>query len=165
MRQLGHDSLTTFGIGAELSEQEWRGVVRQLLAQGLLAVLSDGYGTLRITDASAEVLAGRREVRLRHEATTTRAPRSASRDKAKLPVDLPAEDAALFQSLRDWRSAVAKEQNVPAYVVFADATLRGIAAMRPATLDALSGISGVGAKKLETYGDAVLQVVAGVLAA
>jgi len=164
VRQLGHDSLMTFGIGSELSEQEWRGVVRQLLAQGLLAVLSDGYGTLRITDASTDVLAGRREVRLRHEAPT-RPGRGASRDRAKLPADLPTGDVALFESLRSWRAAVAKEQNVPAYVVFADATLRGIAAMRPGSLDSLAEISGVGAKKLETYGDAVLQVVAEAIAA
>jgi len=153
--QHGHDALSTFGIGAELSEPEWRGVVRQLLAQGLLAVTSDGYGTLVITDASASVLDGSRQVALRRE--PVRAARALK--KAKVAVDLPAEAGGLFERLREWRGATARQQGVPAYVVFGDATLRGIAVSRPATLADLAAISGVGDKKLDSYGASVLEIV------
>jgi len=154
IRSNRHNELSTYGLGTELSEQEWRGVVRQLLAQGLLAVSSDGYGTLGITDASAEVLAGARPVHLRREAE-----RPAKVAKRKAAVDLPEEDLPLFERLREWRSGVAREQGVPAYIVFGDATLRGIASARPTSLDELGTISGVGAKKLDTYGAGVLEVV------
>ena len=153
--QQRHDQLATFGIGTELSEQEWRGVVRQLLAQGLLAVGDDGYGTLRITEASADVLSGRRAVHLRRET----AGRALARTKTKAAADLPGEAASLFEALRTWRASTAREQEVPAYVVFSDATLRGIAVSRPGSLDELASVSGVGAKKLDTYGAAVLEIV------
>ncbi len=152
--QLGHETLSTFGIGQDVSEQEWRGIVRQLLAQGLLGVHGDGYGTLVVTDASAEVLRGERIVMLRHEVV-----RAAKKAKRSAGVELPAEALGLFEQLREWRSGVAREQGVPAYIVFGDATLRGIALTKPGTLDELGTISGVGEKKLETYGDAVLGVV------
>ncbi len=156
VEQLGHADLATFGIGTELSEQEWRGVVRQLLAQGLLAVHGDGYGTLVITEGSAEVLSGRREVRLRREvARPTRA------SKRSAPSDLPSAASPLFERLRAWRAATARELGAPAYIVFGDATLRGIALTEPRTLDDLAQISGVGAKKLEQFGDAVLAIVRG----
>jgi ATP-dependent DNA helicase RecQ len=154
--QLGHESLSTFGIGQDVTEQEWRGVVRQLLAQGLLAVHGDGYGTLVITDASAEVLSGKRQVMLRREAP--KAAKSAKR--SSVAVDLDAPSAALFERLREWRAATARDQGVPAYIVFGDATLRGIALTRPTSIAELGTISGLGEKKLETYGDAVLEVVA-----
>jgi ATP-dependent DNA helicase RecQ len=157
VEQQGHDSLTTFGIGGELSEQEWRGVVRQLLAQGLLGVNSDGYGTLILTDASAGVLDGSHKVHLRRE--PERAVRAAK--KSSVAATLPGEAVPLFEKLREWRAGVAKEQAVPAYIVFGDATLRGIALTKPATLDELSVISGVGEKKLEAYGSQLLEVVAG----
>jgi ATP-dependent DNA helicase RecQ len=152
-----HDELSTWGIGNDLSEQEWRGVVRQLLAQGLLAVNSDGYGTLLVTEASASVLGGTRSVRLRKEPErTTRAAK-----KSKVAADLPAEASGLFEKLREWRSAEAREQGVPAYIVFGDATLRGIAITRPDSLEELGTITGVGEKKLDSYGAALLRVVAG----
>jgi ATP-dependent DNA helicase RecQ len=154
VRQHAHDELRTYGIGAELSDQEWRGVVRQLLAQGLLAVGSDGYGTLVITDASAQVLSGDRTVMLRRE---TARPTRASKRKAG--AELPSEAQPLFERLREWRAGVAREAGVPAYIVFGDATLRGIALTRPGSLDELATISGVGEKKLESYGEGVLQVV------
>ena len=157
VRQLGHDSLSTFGIGTELSEAEWRGVVRQLLAQGLVGV-RDEYGTLQLAEEGAGVLRGERPVMLRKDVAAARRP-SARAAKA-LPADLPPEALGLFEALRSWRAVTAREQSVPAYVVFADATLRGIAATRPATLDELALVSGVGAKKLESYGDAVLGLVA-----
>jgi ATP-dependent DNA helicase RecQ len=156
VEQQGHDTLATFGIGGELGEQEWRGVVRQLLAQGLLGVNSDGYGTLVLTDASASVLDGSRRVSLRRE------PERQVRTKKSAPAaTLPPEAAPLFEKLREWRAGVAKEQAVPAYIVFGDATLRGIAQARPTTLTDLAGISGIGEKKLDSYGAALLEVVAG----
>ena len=155
--QYGHESLSTFGLGTELVEQEWRGVVRQLLAQGLLGTSSDGYGTLVITDASAEVLTGARPVNLRKEPE-----RAAKVKKSKAAVDLPAEAGELFERLRTWRGGEARDQGVPAYIIFGDATLRGIAISRPGSLAELGTISGVGDKKLEQYGAALLEVVAGV---
>ncbi len=156
VEQLGHADLATFGIGTELGDQEWRGVVRQLLAQGLLAVHGDGYGTLVLTEASAAVLSGTREVRLRRE--VVRPTRSARR---AAPSDLPAAASSLFERLRAWRAATARALGAPAYVVFADATLRGIALTEPSTLEELATVSGVGAAKLEKFGDAVLAIVRG----
>ena len=156
-----HASLTVFGIGAELREAEWRGVVRQLLAQGLLAVEGD-YGTLALTDASREVLAGRRQVLLRREAEpAARAARPAR--PAKTPggaaADLSPAAAGVFEQLRGWRAAAAKEQGVPAYVIFHDATLRQIAAQVPATLAELGTISGIGETKLARYGQQILDAL------
>lgn len=155
--QHGHDAISTWGIGQDLTEQEWRGVVRQLLAQSLLAVNSDGFGTLVITDASASVLDNSRRVKMRREVAR---PSKAARKAAAIGT-LPAEAMPLFERLREWRAAVAKQQAVPAYIVFGDATLRGIAISKPTTLAELGGISGVGEKKLENWGEALLAVVAG----
>ncbi len=157
----GHDSLTVFGIGTELTESQWRGVARQLLAQGLLTVQGD-YGTLELTAGSDDVLGKRREVMLRRE--PERPPRTRTGRAAKtaaVPDDLPPEAAPLFEKLRAWRGAAAKEQGVPAYVIFHDATLRQIAAQAPLTLTALSTVSGVGEAKLARYGQQVLDVLGG----
>ncbi|MEV0155662.1 DNA helicase RecQ [Micromonospora sp. NPDC050686] len=156
--QHGHDALSTFGIGGELSEAEWRGVVRQLLAEGLLAVEGD-YGTLALTEASAEVLGRRRTVMMRRE--PERAGRAArSRASAAPAAELPPAAAPLFERLRAWRAATAKEQGVPAYVIFHDATLRQIATEAPTSLAELSRISGVGENKLAKYGEPILAVLA-----
>jgi ATP-dependent DNA helicase RecQ len=156
-----HASLTVFGIGADLREAEWRGVVRQLLAQGLLAVEGD-YGTLALTDASRDVLGGRRQVLLRREPEPpARAARAAR--QAKVPgaaPELAPAAAAVFERLRAWRGAAAKEQGVPAYVIFHDATLRLIAGQSPATLTELGTISGIGETKLARYGQQVLDTLA-----
>jgi ATP-dependent DNA helicase RecQ len=156
---LEHDTLTVFGIGTELDEAGWRGVVRQLLAQRLLAVGTDGYGTLELTEESNAVLRGERTVALR---TETRAParqRKASRSKAAdtVPLDEPGEE--LFERLRAWRASTAKEASLPAYVVFHDATLRSVAAATPGSLDELATISGIGAGKLDKWGAQLLEVV------
>src|SRR5450755_4405360 len=158
-----HASLTVFGIGAELRDTEWRGVVRQLLAQGLLAVEGD-YGTLRLTKASGEVLGRQRQVMLRRDPERTRAPRAARGGKsaaaAVAAAELPAAAAPAFERLRAWRAASAKEQGVPAYVIFHDATLRQIAARAPQTLAELATISGVGEAKLARYGQLILDTLA-----
>ncbi|HLS74628.1 MAG TPA: RQC domain-containing protein, partial [Actinomycetaceae bacterium] len=156
--RFGHTGLSTFGIGTELGEAEWRGVVRQLLAQGLLEVRGE-YGVLALTEAAAGVLRGEQEVRLRREPERQRVARTPRAKAAPLDLDEPQQE--LFQQLRSWRAATAKEQGVPAYVVFPDATLAAIAQTRPGTLGELRGISGVGDAKLERYGQAVLGVVAG----
>ncbi|WP_173923422.1 DNA helicase RecQ [Agromyces sp. Marseille-P2726] len=157
VQQYGHDSLATWSIGGDLSEQQWRGVVRQLLAQGLLATHGE-YGTLVVTDAAADVLSGRRTVMLRTE--PERAPRARGARPAPAASDLEPMQAELFEALRAWRAGEAREQGVPAYIVFGDATLRAVAVARPETLTDLNGITGIGAKKLEAYGDALLAVVA-----
>jgi ATP-dependent DNA helicase RecQ len=157
-----HASLTVFGIGTELRDTEWRGVVRQLLAQGLLAVEGD-YGTLRLTKASGEVLGRQREVMLRRDPERTRAPRPGRAGKSAAAVaaaELPAAAAPAFERLRAWRAASAKEQGVPAYVIFHDATLRQIAARAPQTLSELATISGVGEAKLARYGQLILDTLA-----
>jgi ATP-dependent DNA helicase RecQ len=160
--QHGHASLTVFGVGTELREPEWRGVVRQLLAQGLLAVEGD-YGTLTLTEASAAVLRSQHQVLLRREperaARPARARRAVTAASGAAAAELPAEAAGRFEQLRAWRAATAKEQGVPAYVIFHDATLREIAATQPSSLAALGKVSGVGETKLAKYGQQVLNVL------
>ncbi|NEC08759.1 DNA helicase RecQ [Streptomyces sp. SID7909] len=164
--QFDHDQLSVFGIGEDLSEAEWRGVVRQLLAQGLIAVEGE-YGTLVLTEASGAVLGREREVQLRKEPKKPTASRSSSsgrgerKSKAAAAADLPETAVPVFEALRAWRAAQAKELGLPAYVIFHDATLREIATIHPTTLGELGGISGLGEKKLATYGEGVLEVLAG----
>ncbi|WP_444948236.1 DNA helicase RecQ [Micromonospora ureilytica] len=158
--QYGHDSLTVFGIGSELSEAEWRGVVRQLLAEGLLAVEGD-YGTLALTEASADVLGRRRTVTLRREPEKPASSRSSKpRGSSTVVAELTPAATSLFERLRGWRATSAKEQGVPAYVIFHDATLRQIASDAPSTLADLSRVSGVGENKLAKYGEQILAVLA-----
>ena len=170
----GHDSLSTFGIGGELTEGEWRGVVRQLLASGLLAVKGD-HGTLELTDLSWdlswEVMRGERQVMFRRDPPRAPAPPRARRGTASgsgaaagagrpAAVELPSEAEPVFERLRAWRTSVAKELGMPPYVIFHDATLRLIAASPPSTLNELRQINGVGDTKLDKYGQAILDVLA-----
>jgi ATP-dependent DNA helicase RecQ len=168
----GHDALPVFGIGAELSEGEWRSVVRQLLASGLLAVKGD-HGTLDLTELSSEVLRGQRQVMFRRDPPKAPAPASSrsrrggaagssSGTGAGRPaaVELPPEAEPVFERLRAWRTSVAKELGMPPYVIFHDSTLRLIAAAPPSTLTELAGVNGVGATKLDKYGQAILDVLA-----
>ncbi|MEV4532679.1 DNA helicase RecQ [Asanoa sp. NPDC049518] len=154
-----HDQLSVYGIGTELSEAEWRGAVRQLLAQGLLAVEGD-YGTLSLTDASRSVLAKERQVMLRRDPPKTPRQSRATAPKAAAAAALSGEAVGTFERLRSWRAATAKEQGVPAYVIFHDATLRQIAADEPRSLAELGRISGIGENKLAKYGQPVLDVLA-----
>jgi len=156
--QHAHDSLTVFGIGTEMSEAEWRGVVRQLLAHGLLAVEGD-YGTLVLTEASASVLSRQRRVMMRREPERAARRGRTARSSSSPAAELPPEAAPVFERLRAWRAATAKEQGVPAYVVFHDATLRQIATEAPATLAALGTVSGVGENKLAKYGQQILDTL------
>ncbi|MFF4369518.1 DNA helicase RecQ [Streptomyces sp. NPDC001594] len=161
--QFDHDALSVFGVGADLGTAEWRGVVRQLLAQRLLAVEGD-YGTLVLTDASGEVLGGRRTVQMRKEkkapVTARKEGGSRSGKAARVPVDLPAAAVPVFEALRAWRAETAREQGVPAYVVFHDATLREIATRLPGSVEELGGIGGVGEAKLAKYAEGLLDALA-----
>ncbi|MFD9113910.1 DNA helicase RecQ [Streptomyces bottropensis] len=163
--QFDHDQLSVFGIGEELSEGEWRGVVRQLLAEGILAVEGE-YGTLVLTEESGVVLRRERDVPLRKEPkkpVTTRSAASSSSGrgdrKPKAAVELSDDLVPVFEALRAWRADQAREQGVPAYVIFHDATLREIAATAPSSVAELGTISGIGEKKLATYGEGVLAVL------
>jgi ATP-dependent DNA helicase RecQ len=148
-----------FGIGGELGDGEWRGVVRQLLAQRLLSVEGE-YGTLALTAESGDVLSGQRAVLLRREQVVRKAARTdRTKAAAAAAVELPATAAPVFEALRAWRAGVAKEQGMPAYVIFHDATLRQIAAQVPSTLGELSGISGVGEAKLARYGQQIIDLL------
>jgi ATP-dependent DNA helicase RecQ len=154
--QFRHDELSVFGIGSELGEVGWRAVVRQLLAAGLLEVEGE-YGTLVLTGTSGEVLGGQRRVMLRREPERVA---TAGREKRKTAAaDLPEAAVPIFERLRAWRAATAKEQGVPAYVIFHDATLRQIAARTPATLAELGMVSGVGENKLAKYGQQILDAL------
>jgi ATP-dependent DNA helicase RecQ len=166
VKERGHERLSTFGVGVDVSEAQWRGVLRQLIALGHIE--SEGeYRTLALTDSARAVLRGEVDVRLRVPAETkargkTMRVRGGSSGAGKpppLPLDGPATER--FLALKAWRAEVAREHNLPAYVVFHDATLAEMARECPGTLDDLAGISGVGAKKLDAYGTEILRVLAG----
>jgi ATP-dependent DNA helicase RecQ len=166
--QRGHERLSTFGIGADTAEQPWRGVLRQLIALGHVRTEGE-YNVLALNESARAVLRGEVPVMLRVPADPPpkkgRSSRSTtgSRSSAPKPPPLPLDDAGLqrFEALKTWRAEVAREHNLPAYIVFHDATLAEMAREQPATLDALAGISGVGAKKLEAYGAEILRVLGG----
>ncbi len=155
MAQLGHHQLSTYGIGAELDARQWKGVFRQLVAMGLLEVDIEGHGSLRLTAASRPVLKGEQAVALREES-----PRRRERERTgrggTAPVSLATADQPAFDALRALRAQLAREQSVPAYVIFHDATLRAIAERRPRSLAELGTVTGVGGAKLERYGAQVL---------
>ncbi|MBK8068501.1 MAG: DNA helicase RecQ [Rhodanobacteraceae bacterium] len=150
---LGHTKLSTFGVGTELDERQWKGVFRQLVAGGLLDVEPGSYGSLRLATAARPLLRGQTELWLRREREKKKAP------KTRFSVSAHPADDSLFERLRELRGKLAREQNVPAYVIFHDATLRAIASERPYTLTQLGEVQGVGARKLERYGEAVLELV------
>jgi len=159
VRQFGHDSVSTYGIGGDLDARQWRGVFRQLVAAGLLEADIEGHGALRLTAEATPLLRGERRLQLRAEAPKPerkRARADTGKRAASPIIELPAEAAARFAALREWRSGIAREQGVPPYVIFHDATLRSIALESPRNLDAMSTIAGVGASKLEHYGNAVI---------
>jgi ATP-dependent DNA helicase RecQ len=161
IKQWRHDALSVFGVGGDLSEAEWRSVLRQLIALDLLAVDHDAYGTLQLTEHSRAVLIGARQVRLRRQSARAAAPAKGVRGgRQAVTVEMTATDKDLYDRLRAWRAATAKMHGLPAYIIFHDATLRELAEARPRTLDALRGVSGVGAKKLEAYGQKVLDEIA-----
>jgi ATP-dependent DNA helicase RecQ len=161
--QFGHERISTFGIGSELSEAQLRGVLRQLIATGALEVDGQAFNTLKLTDGSRAVLKGEVAVQLRESVSVPAGARRRGRaGKAAAPAvaaGLTDSGQARFAALKAWRGEVARAHNLPAYVIFHDATLAAIAALAPRSLGELQGISGIGAKKLEAYGEEVLRAV------
>ena len=154
VQRWGHETLGVFGVGAELDEAAWRSVFRQLVALGLARVDHDAHGALRLTEASRAVLKGEQAVQMRRVV-----PRAVRRPRRAGPGDVAPADAGLLQTLKDWRRDEARSQGVPAYVILHDSTLAEIARARPRDLTALAGLGGIGAKKLERYGNALLQLI------
>ena len=163
VKQYGHERLSTFGIGATFSEAQLRGVLRQLIAVGAVAVDAQAFNTLRLTPASRAVLRGEQAVMLREAiaspSTRTRRAPASKPAAAAVAAHLTETGQARFAALKAWRAEVAREHNLPAYVIFHDATLASIAALDPRSLEELQTVSGIGAKKLEAYGHEVLRVV------
>lgn len=157
--RFNHEQLSTFGIGSDLDAKQWSSVFRQLVAGGLLEADIERHGALRLTADSGPVLRGERSLRFRTEAPKAAGGARKSRGGAGAApmIDLDPESLVRFNALREWRSTTAREQNVPAYVIFHDSTLRAIAEHAPDDLDELARIPGIGASKLDRYGEAVLQ--------
>jgi len=153
----GHAGISTFGIGADLDEKRWRTVFRQLVARELVAVDHERYNALTLTDNARPVLRGEAEVHLRLEPERSR---GRNKRRSTTILDIPGGiPTTLFDRLRAWRAALAKERSVPAYVIFNDATLREIAIARPVGVEQLATISGIGDRKLEAYGTEILEIV------
>jgi len=154
-----HDKLSVFGIGADRSEQEWRAILRQAIALGLVTVDHEQFSSLKLTDAARPVLKGGQKVQLRQYQKPVKQKRS-SAPKGYVEADLDGNEQRIFDRLRSWRMGAAREHNVPAYVIFNDATLREIAKVRPSSLGELRVVSGVGEKKLVSYGDEIVRLIA-----
>ncbi|WP_324883597.1 DNA helicase RecQ [Polaromonas sp.] len=165
--QHGHDKLSTFGIGTDLSEVQWRGVLRQLIAKGMVRVDPDAFNTLQLLPDARQVLKGEVRVMLREQAAGGKADRrkKSTKTSVKGMAEAALNTGALerLTRLKAWRAEIAREHNLPAFVIFHDATLRAIAEKSPHSLGDLEGISGIGAKKLEAYGHEVVRVCAAVL--
>jgi ATP-dependent DNA helicase RecQ len=163
--QFHHQRLSTFGIGAAITEQQWRAVLRQLIALGHVQTEGE-FNTLELMPSARAVLRGEASMLLRHSADVpkrgkgSRGLRAAGKDTPKAPpLPLDSEATLRFAALKSWRAEVAREHNLPAYVVFHDATLAEMARSRPSSLDELARISGVGAKKLDAYGREILRLL------
>ncbi|WP_081485977.1 DNA helicase RecQ [Thiothrix nivea] len=162
IRQFGHDQLSTYGIGTEHSQAEWRNIFRQLIALGYLSVDVDGHGGLRLTDKSRPLLRGEIELHLRKEQMRERVRKERNRaERTPRPEfeEMSTAAKALFEQLRNLRTRLAKEQEVPPYVIFHDSTLLHMANEQPQTLEAMRSIPGIGERKLEQYGQAFLNVI------
>ncbi len=154
-----HDRLSTFGIGSERGEAEWRALLRQAIALGLVTVDHEQYSSLKLTDAARPVLKGGQKVQLRQYQKPIKQKRATSPAKGHVDTDLSAQEQSIFDKLRGWRVETARTHNVPAYVIFVDATLREIAKAKPASLNELRGVTGVGEKKLASYGDDIVAMI------
>ncbi len=159
IRQWHHQALSTYGIGKELSEQDWRAVFRQLVAMGFLDIDHSSYGALKLSPSSRAVLKGEQSVTLRKQVEKKSLRDGRGKESAASPVaQLDSHGKSLFEALRAWRAAAAKEHAVPAYVIFHDATLAEIAHLAPQSAQQLRRISGIGARKLEIYGAALIEI-------
>jgi len=156
IKKFAHDKLSTYGIGKELSNSEWRGVFRQLIALGYLGVDLEGYGGLHLNEQARPLLRGEIKLQLRHQLKPETVKGS---KKSKKKSALRSVDEALFNALREQRTVIAKEHGVPPYIIFHDSTLQEMANTRPDSLDAMRYISGVGEQKLNKYGREFLDII------
>ncbi|MCL4746519.1 MAG: DNA helicase RecQ [Burkholderiaceae bacterium] len=169
VRRWNHAALGVFGVGAGTDEHTWRSVFRQLIALGYVRIEHGAHGALQLDESSREVLRGERAVQLRSDVRAKGSARRGARRRSGAgsgaasgavdPGQLDARDAELLEKLKSWRSGQSREQSVPAYVVLHDATLVEIARTRPGHADALAGVAGIGARKLERYGEELLEIV------
>ena len=159
VRQWRHHELSTFGIGTDKSEAEWRAILRQTIALGLVEIDYDNYGSLRLPEAARAVLRGERQIAMRRYQKLVRPKRAPTRSGSYTETGLSALQQQLFEKLRWWRMETARSHNLPAYVIFHDNTLREIARAGPITLDDLRQVSGVGEKKLQSYGAQIIALV------
>ena len=159
VRQWRHHELSTFGIGSDKSEAEWRAILRQVIALGLVDIDHESYGALKLSTAARPVLKGEQQIALRRYQKPVKQKRTTSKPSGFVQTDLSVSQQALFERLRWWRVETAREHNVPAYVIFHDATLREIAKAMPASIDGLRVVSGVGEKKLQSYGAQIIALI------
>jgi ATP-dependent DNA helicase RecQ len=159
VKQLRHNELKTFAVGADRNEMQWRAIFRQLIALGYVEADAEAYGAFKLTEAARGVLTGTTQVSLREEAAKAKGGKRGAKAARVLPASAGPGAQALLDALREWRKKTAGEHGVPAYVVFHDATLASIAAARPRAVEDLHGISGIGATKLARYGQALIDVV------
>ena len=159
VKQWRHHELSTFGIGSDKSEAEWRAILRQAIAMGLVEIDHENYGSLRLPEAARSVLKGEHSIAMRRYQKPVRQKRVSTKPTGYTESDLSAAQQALFERLRWWRMETARAHNVPAYVIFHDASLREIARAMPVSLDELRNVSGVGEKKLESYGEQITALV------
>ncbi len=157
--QWHHDKLSVFGIGADRTEQEWRAILRQAIALGFVTVDHDAFSSLKLTEAARPVLKGGQKVQLRQYQKPVKQKRQPSNTRGYEEMELSKSEQAIFDKLRWWRVETARANGVPAYVVFQDATLREIARTKPTSMDQLRGVSGVGEKKLVSYGDEIVAII------
>ncbi len=159
VKQWRHHELSTFGIGSDKSEAEWRAILRQAIAMGLVEIDHENYGSLRLPEAARSVLKGEHSIAMRRYQKPVRQKRVSTKPTGYTESDLSVAQQALFERLRWWRMETARAHNVPAYVIFHDASLREIARAMPVSLDELRNVSGVGEKKLESYGEQITALV------
>ncbi|MFL9924567.1 DNA helicase RecQ [Herbaspirillum lusitanum] len=160
VKQWRHDQLSVFGIGSDRGEAEWRAILRQVIALGLLTVDHESYSALKLTDLARPVLRGEQSIQLRKYQKPVKQKRTSQRSgSGYVESDLSADEQLLFDKLRWWRVETAREHNVPAYVIFHDATMREIAKARPQSIDDLRHVNGVGEKKLDTYGAQIITLI------
>jgi ATP-dependent DNA helicase RecQ len=161
VKQWRHEQLSTFGVGSDKSEAEWRALLRQMIALGLVAVDYENYSSLKLTEESRAVLRGETQVQLRQYKKAEKAvkhKRQSAKDFAES--DLSATEQIIFDKLRWWRVETARAHNIAAFIIFHDSTLREIAKAKPSSLDELRGVTGVGARKLESYGAEIVALIA-----
>ncbi|MBY4899348.1 DNA helicase RecQ [Cupriavidus sp. AU9028] len=161
IRQWGHDKVSTFGIGADRSVSEWHAIFRQLIAHGLLTIDHGGHGALLLGESARAVLKGEQQITLRRQVSKPARGERASGKGTRTDHTAQMDEAALanWEALRRWRSATAREHGVPAYVIFHDATLAELARSAPDSMEALAEVPGIGAAKLERYGEELLETL------